>query len=673
MIRGFSTRVTARNRFCIAVSTAILTAVAVSAYVLALSPQGLNPIELLSLPLFGLLFGWVAFSFSTSTLGFVELLQDGSVSSPPLALDDQILDPDARTAILMPIYNEDAERVFQGIRAMIHSLRDTKQLSQFDFYILSDSTDVEVWLSEEIAWKALIESESDVRVFYRHRPENKARKAGNIAEFCERWGADYAYMIILDADSLMSGKTMVEMVRRMEAHPKWGIYQVPPVPIGRLSVFARMQQFAAAAYGSLAVRAFDTWAGEEGNYWGHNAILRVEAFLSHCDLPVLPGKAPLGGEILSHDFVEAALMLRGGYQVRLATDLGGSFEECPTTIQDYAIRDQRWCQGNLQHSRLLISEGFRPASRMHFASGVFAYAASPVWLAWTALCILAMLWHRTFESGLTISLTGKTEVSPQTSSSLSIALFIVAMSFLLLPKLMSLSAISLQGKASEFGGGLRLWASGLVEMALSVLLSPLMAFYHSRFVITTILGRRVKWNAQERNENGVTWWFASRQFGLMTLAGFAATASMLTLEPSWLPWFLPIVTGLVLSIPVGVLMGSKRVGLLLRHVGLLLVPAETKPPKVWQTHQEFCGKVKVCEPTPSLLNRFIREPELFHLHQFILKTTDSIVEMSVHDGKAIEAAYGLGGAENIPAKMRRSLLLDASVMRALHTEAVLAS
>ena len=394
---------TSAIRWIVFVATFIATLAATGGFVLIASSGGFNFLEWLSIPFFAILFGWIAFSFTLATIGYIQLArkQRGRVQrgrqSKTVALTDsdhsQVAinanehrpeseyDKNQPTAILMPIYNESPHRVFAGLKAMIGDLRERGVLDQFAFYILSDTTNPEVWLAEEAAWAELVESD-DVggSVFYRHRAKNTARKAGNIADFVERWGHLHPFMIVLDADSLMAANTMREMVRRMKDDERLGILQIPPVPVGRESLFARLQQFSASVYGAIFVQGFATWAGDQGNYWGHNAIIRVEAFRQNCDLPVLPGKAPLGGEILSHDFVEAALLVRSGWKVHVATDIAGSYEECPTTLADYAQRDQRWCQGNLQHSKLVLTENYHPVSRWHFASGVMSYLASPLWV-----------------------------------------------------------------------------------------------------------------------------------------------------------------------------------------------------------------------------------------------------------------------------------------------------
>ncbi|MGB7329732.1 MAG: glucans biosynthesis glucosyltransferase MdoH [Rubripirellula sp.] len=654
------------TRVAVITSTVLVTAFASWQYaIIVAGGSGTNGFELASIPAFALLFGWITFSFLLAVVGWVRLIRTephragGNMSGDMESLSS--------TAILMPVYNESPDRVFAGITAMLRSLAAAGNTTTFDFYILSDTTDYEVWLQEEQAWAKLTDSHPDARVFYRHRRHNVARKAGNIADFCSRWGSHYPYMIVLDADSLVEGQTMIELVRRMDADDRIGILQVPPTPIGRDSLFARVQQFASAAYGRVFVEGFAAWAGSQGNYWGHNAIIRVAPFLQHCDLPILPGKAPLGGEILSHDFVEAALMLGSGWKVELATNLGGSYEECPPTLADYAVRDHRWCQGNLQHARLAISEGFHPLSRFHFSSGVMAYVASPIWLAFTALCIV----------GTVIDRMQDAVPNPPTETYVdALGLFVVSMGMLLMPKVLSLVAITADRELrSRFGGVMRTWTGGLAEMVCSILLSPIMALFHSRFVISTLLGTNIKWTAQQRSEHSVRWGEAAGQFFVFTLIGLVATALTALAAPKLLVWFSPMLVGLLLSIPLAVVMGSGKMGRRFKRWGLLLIPAEIEPPAILVDRDQAFGiaATESLIDRPSLFETVIHDPEFFLVHHQIESTTGGDGELSVSQSKAIEAAFAEGGPANIPVEVRSALLADLKTLRALHLESALRS
>ena len=649
-------------RTVLALLTVASTAGATWLFWSTVSGGGLNVAEAALLPLFVVLFGWIAFSFWTATLGLIEVLaqpRDGLAASvdrsPPAAGAADW----PRSAILMPIYNESPVSVFAGVRAMMASLAETGRADAFDVFILSDTTNPDVWLEEERAWSRITADQAGgCRVFYRHRPKNVSRKAGNIADFCERWGSKYAYMIVLDADSVMAGATLVEMVRRMEADPKLGILQVPPTPVGRVSLFARLQQFASRLYGPVFIRGFATWARFDGNYWGHNAIIRTEAFTEHCALPVLPGKAPLGGEILSHDFVEAALMARAGWKVALAQDLGGSYEECPTTLLDYAMRDQRWCQGNMQHIRLVISEGFRPISRMHMAMGVMSYLSSPLWLGFIVLSAVGMVIDY---------FVGTTGPSWNAGAGL---VFGITMALLLLPKVFGLIALGrTRGLAIAYGGWARTIASVLVETGLSVLMAPLMMCFHTQFVLATFLGRKVSWNAQNREEGGTTLRDAVAVYWPHTLLGVALAAIVYLVSPMLLVWFAPIVLGLGLSIPLVLLLDSAGVGQRLARLGLLLIPEETSAPGLLRDQRaalEVERQAAEAFPRSDLFDAVLHDPGFHALHVRILGATDAHRPAAKADVARVTQKFQDHGASSLTVEEKRLILGDADALRDLH-------
>ena len=330
--------------------------------------------------LFVVNFAWIALAFASSVYGFVWLLRAPRLGPLPQKLE-------SRTAVVMPIYNEAPARVFAAVQA-------TGLGDHFDYFFLSDTTNPDLWIAEERALLAMRERLAGERVYYRRRRKNTARKAGNIADFVTRWGAAYPHMLVLDADSLISGATIVRLAAAMEADPDAGMVQSVPLIVNRNTFFARLQQFAARIAGPVIAAGLSAWMGRDGNYWGHNAIIRTRAFADHCGMPELPGKPPFGGHILSHDFVEAALMRRAGWAVYMLPTLGGSFEESPPSLIDLATRDRRWCQGNLQHSRLLFSSGLAFASRLHLVNGIMGYLASPLWMAQLLIGIVLVLQSR---------------------------------------------------------------------------------------------------------------------------------------------------------------------------------------------------------------------------------------------------------------------------------------
>ncbi len=351
---------------------------------------GITILEAMVLVLFVLLFAWVAFSFMSALAGFVVLLFR---QRDALGIDARAPLPQmqSRNAMLLPTYNEDPHRIMARLRAIHESVETTGHASQFDWYVLSDTTDPSTWVAEEKCFLQLRREVAVNSLFYRHRPENTARKSGNIEDWIRRFGAGYDHMIILDADSLMTGDTIVRLAAAMEQHPNVALIQTLPIVVNARTLFARLQQFAGRLYGPLIAAGIAWWHGSEGNYWGHNAIIRVRAFAGDAGLPELRGRKPFGGHILSHDFVEAALMRRAGWAIRMAPALGGSFEECQPSLLDFAARDRRWCQGNLQHLAVLPARGLHWVSRLHLLTGIGSYLTAPLWLIFLALGILISL------------------------------------------------------------------------------------------------------------------------------------------------------------------------------------------------------------------------------------------------------------------------------------------
>ncbi|HSW27496.1 MAG TPA: glucans biosynthesis glucosyltransferase MdoH, partial [Burkholderiaceae bacterium] len=286
-----------------------------------------------------LLFAWVGIGCATATMG-VWALWRGDRFAPALASPNGPVDPAARTALVMPICNEDIVEVFAGLRATCESLAATGAMKLFDVFVLSDTADPALRAAEQRAWARLrtmlgdSEGAQGSRLFYRWRKRRTKRKSGNVADFCRRWGRSYRYMVVLDADSTMSGDTLVELVRLMEQHPRAGIIQTLPQIARPGTLHARAQQFASRVSGRLFALGMAWWQLGDAHYWGHNAILRMQPFMRHCGLARLPGRGALAGEILSHDFVEAALMGRAGYEVWLAPQLDGSWEQSPSNLLD---------------------------------------------------------------------------------------------------------------------------------------------------------------------------------------------------------------------------------------------------------------------------------------------------------------------------------------------------
>ena len=545
-----------------------------------LAANGLTGLKRAGLVLFYILFVWITGAFWTALAGLVVRLRGGDpVSLQPQQLGGRPLA--GRTAIIMPIYNEDTDRVTAGLDVIWSSLARLPEQSAFDLFILSDTRKLDIAAAEEAAWRELTaRHHARGRIFYRRRPENISRKAGNIADFVRAWGGAYDYAVVLDADSVMSGEALVTLARLMDANPQAGIIQALPLPAGRETFFARLIQFAARLSSPMLASGLSWWQLGEGNYWGHNAILRLKPFAAFCDLPRLPGKPPLGGEILSHDFVEAAFMRRAGFQVWLVPDDSGSWEEVPSNIIDYAARDRRWAQGNLQHLGLLPMRGLHWLSRVHLITGVLSYASSPLWLlvlllSSTVVILDAVHGYQYFKPGSYALFP----TWPQYRDGEIVALLSITVAVLFLPKFFgALLALKDKRLRRGFGGGPRLFLSLGIEQLFSILLAPAMMLFHTTFVVTTLLGKPVVWHAQERGDRGIGVLEALMRHKWHLLIGLVWGAVILMFAPRYIWWLLPVLAGMVLAVPLTVVTSRTGAGLWLRKHRLLLTPEEAEPP-----------------------------------------------------------------------------------------------
>jgi membrane glycosyltransferase len=597
----------ALRRAYIFIGTAVLTLGGCYEMYDVLKVGGVTLLEAMVLGLFVLLFAWIAFSFTSTLAGFFVLLLR---MRDPLGIDPNGPLPSisSRTAMLLPTYNEDPYRIMARLRAIHESVEETGHDRQLDWFILSDTTDPSVWIAEE---KCFLELRRDLgagNVFYRHRPQNVARKSGNIEDWVRRFGAGYDHMIILDADSLMTGDTIVRLIAAMEQHATVALIQTLPVVVNGKTLFARLQQFAGSLYGPLIAAGIAWWHGAEGNYWGHNAIIRVRAFAEDAGLPELRGRKPFGGHILSHDFVEAALMRRAGWAIHMAPALGGSFEEVPPSLLDFAARDRRWCQGNLQHLALLPSRGLHWVSRLHLLTGIGAYLTAPFWLMFLVLGILISLQAQFvrpeyFPKGFSLFPTW-----PAQDPVLAAWVFLGTMGLLILPKLLAFALLLTDSqRRKQFGGGARVLAGILVETVLSGLIAPVMMIFQSTAVGEILLGRDAGWQVQRRDDGEVSRREIIRRYSLPTLIGIAMAVSAYAVSLPLLLWMAPVIAGLVLAIPIALLSSKVR-----ERSMLFATPEQAAPPRVLRRANELVSALD-CPPCSPL--RELREnPELLAAH-----------------------------------------------------------
>ncbi|MCW5893278.1 MAG: glucans biosynthesis glucosyltransferase MdoH [bacterium] len=676
------TRVAHVRRLLLVLLVLVPTTIASAFMVDVLPHQGRTWLEVAIVAFFGVLFGWVSVGFWTALFGFWTLLRGrdryaitglargeaGGEDEPPLP------DPGpVPTAIVMPIANEPVDRVFAGLRAIWESLARAGVQDRFHLYVLSDSNDPDAIVGEETAWfQWCREASAFGRIFYRRRRVRIERKSGNVADFCRRWGSSYRYMVTLDADSLMSGTTIARLVGLMESHPHVGMIQTSAAAVNRRSLFARIQQFSSHVYGPMFTAGLHWWQLGDGQYWGHNTIIRVAPFMAHCGLPRLPGREPLGGEILSHDFVEAALMGRAGWSIWLAYDLGGSWEEVPSTLLEEMKRDRRWCQGNLQHLRLLFTEGLFGAHRALFLNGVFSYVSAVLWFGFLSLSTVEAIDNVLHEPNYFPHGPSLFPEWPIWRPDWALSLMAVTGVLLFLPKVLAILLVWLKRReARAYGGILRLGLSVVLEVLTSSLLAPIRMAFHTRFVLTNVIGRTVGWKSSGREEADTGWGEALRHHGLDTLVASAWGAGLYWLNPSYFWWVMPIVGALLLSIPLSVLLSRVSLGDRLRRWKLFLVPEEQDPPaelrdlerfqaaaaerRSWLPRAEQHGFVRaMVDPITNALHRaLLRGPR--RRGEAVQATRTALVERAVADGPA-----ALGAAE------QRVLLGDPDATDAMH-------
>ena len=671
------TRIAHRRRLLLLALVLIPTTVASGFMVNVLPNHGSTWLEVAIVAFFGALFGWISIGFWTALLGFLTLVRRDHFAITTLApsTDEPTVDvdPAVRTAIVMPICAEPVDRVFAGLQAIHRSLERAGAVERFDFFVLSDTGDAGAAVKEEEAWLEWCRAVGGFhRIFYRRRKVRLERKSGNVADFCRRWGRRYRYMIVLDADSMMAGETLVRLVELMERNPDVGMIQTAPTAVNRRSLFARVQQFASRVYGPMFAAGLHFWQLGDGQYWGHNTIIRVEPFMDHCALPRLPGREPLGGEILSHDFVEAALMGRAGWTLWLAYDLEGSYEEVPPTLLEEMRRDRRWCQGNLQHLRLLFTEGLFGAHRALFLNGALSYVSALLWFTFLTVSTIeaiqfAIRTPEYFPHGP--SLFPEWPVwRPEWAYSL---LAVIGM-ILFFPKVLSVVLIVLKRRtARAYGGVARLAVSVLLEILLSSLLAPIRMVFHSRFVLLNLLGRTVAWRSQERGDDETGWREAIGQHAVDSLWASAWGATLFWLNPHYFWWVTPIIGALILAVPLSVYTSRVSLGERARRWGLFLIPEESAPPTELRDLHAFLNDARhqAARLPPREHDGFIRavvDPYVNALHRALLGRRRSQRATIRAARRALLERSLADGPEALSTRQRRVLLHDPDTADALH-------
>ena len=526
------------------------------------------PLQYVLLVLFSITFAWIAFSFFSAVAGLVARQSDTPAD-----------EGDARIAIVMPVYHEDPADSMGLLAALADQVAEAGLTDRAEIFVLSDSRDPDCFAAEALAVAKLREV-SPIPVWYRRRTDNAGRKAGNIAEFVRRWGGRYDQMVVLDADSVVSGDVIRQMSARMSADPALALIQTIPMLVQGQTIFARVIQFAGRIYGPPIARGVAAWSGDNGNFWGHNAMIRVRAFAECCGLPELSGNPPWGGTVLSHDFVEAALLRRAGWKVRLDWDLRASFEGSPPTLLDMAVRERRWAQGNLQHIRVIGAKGFTAISRVHFLIGMLGFLMSPIWLSMiivglilTAIVILSSPTY--FPSTYQLFPDW-----PTFDARRMIWLLVASAALLLLPKLIAVIRAWRRPLAANSGGKAHIALSAVFEIIMSTLIAPVQMLIQTRQIGEILLGRNSGWESQVRKGSMPPWGVVLHRHWIHVAAGIAVTLILFYLSPSQLIWLAPILAGLILAPLTSRWSASAVFGRWARQAGLLVTPEERNPPPI---------------------------------------------------------------------------------------------
>ncbi len=563
-----------RKAFMLA-STLLLTGWATHEMYQVLSVSGLTILEWALLAVFAVNISWVCFAFVNALAGFFSVHASARRQPEESRVQRLML---ARTVVAFPIYNEDVEHIFATVLSTARSLSDAP--GHFECFILSDTTDPDIALREESAFERIEKLRpANIRIRYRRRTVNVHRKSGNIRDFVTRWGGRYDYMIVYDADSFMEPEAIVCLVDAMQASPKAGLIQTIPQLVGAETLFGRCQQFAASLYGPVLGHGIAWWAQNEGNFWGHNAIIRIRAMAEAAGLPEMPGRAPFGGTIMSHDFVEAALLRRAGWSVEIRPDISGSYEQGPPTIIDLITRDRRWCQGNMQHIAVLLkARGLTWTSRFHLITGIFGYLSSPLWLMFICIGMVLSLQYRFHVPEYFGDSPTLFPSWPVIDSERALNLFLATMVILFTPKICGLAyglGNSTWRKSVRIG---RTILGVVAETLLSILTAPILMVTQTMAVLGVLAGKDSGWAPQSRVDGGYSFASTFRHNLPASMLGIVLTMSAIAISPVHAAWLAPATIGLILSAPVSYLTAKRSAGQTCKKAGLLLTPADMHSP-----------------------------------------------------------------------------------------------
>jgi membrane glycosyltransferase len=567
------------------VASVALTTLGVRDMMAGFANDGINPLEGVALVLFAINFFWLTSAASTALGGCMVLLRSKKPAEQPDSKSR------SRTAIVIPLYNERAAKVVGAAEAMWEALKEREAESNFEIFFLSDTSDPALAEAEEAVIQDVLRRRPGEPFFYRRRAHNWMKKQGNIGDFVRRWGARYDYMAVLDADSLMTPGGIVELVRRMDANPKTALIQTLPMIVSARTLSARGAQFGLRAHGGLFGAGLAWWSGGAGNFWGHNAIIRVKPFAQHAKLPDLPGKAPLGGPILSHDFIEAALLRRAGWRVEIAPDIEGSYEESPPTLIDAAARDRRWAQGNIQQIQVLFAKGFDWINRAHILAGLAGYLSGALWLSLIITGVLIALQAKFFPAAIDAGAIP----SPVADDPWRAARLLALTAFVLLsPKWLAIVAWC-AGKLPGWNKNPRFLVQITADAALTALVAPIMMVNHSISIIATLAGRDAGWRPQIRDREEFAWNDLMRHYRPHMVVGFSLLFSTMIISWAFALQTLPVTASLMFAPAITAMLSrrARRGSTLWR---LFATPEDDSTPEIIRAAERMSLRFPVTRP-----------------------------------------------------------------------------
>ena len=521
-----------------------------------LAPGGWTLAEILILLCIAGTLPWAALSAGNALIGLgILLLARDPVAAvlPALAALRPGL-PQARTAIAICIRREDMALVLPPLARLLAGLSEAGAADRFSLWFLSDTPEGAEAVAEEAACRAFAAAQP-IATHYRRRQQNTGFKSGNVMEFLDHHADGHDFMLCLDADSEMTAAGVLRLVACMEADPKLAILQ--QLIHGRPSTagFPRLFQFGMRH----GMRAWATgqawWQGDEGPYWGHNAIIRIAPFRAHARLETLPD----GSHILSHDQVEATRLHAAGWKVRVLADDAGSSEGNPPSYSDFITRDLRWAAGNMQYLALLRLPGLTSMARWQLMQAILLFLSAPFYVA----ILLLAAWN---------GLGGGGDTTPIGAL---LALLIAGWCCHYAAKLAGYAEVVLNpGLAARYGGRAQFLRGALAEMVFTAFMEPARLMSQCLFLLVLPFGMRMGWAPQNRSERGIGFADALKQFWAPTLAGLALTFVFAAVSFTALLIAAPVLISLLGVIPFAMLTADPRFSAWLVRQRICALPEE---------------------------------------------------------------------------------------------------